>query len=126
MAINQTTNNQLQTEDIVSRYDIQRTQNNPHSQQTQQQVRQRESAEKDNPVSEDVRVTLSRQGRAKNASRTSNTPNVETQQKTHETRDIESQRALQAYQNTMQTVLLRIQDSRLENTRQRQINRIVG
>jgi len=120
MPVNQTSNNQLQT-DIISRYDIQKKKD-PQLQQTQRQPQQRENAERNNPSSEDVRVTLSRQGRAKNASRTANTPNVETQQKTQENKNIESQRAVQAYQNTNRAA----ENTSPENTRQRQINRIVG
>ena len=120
MPVNQTSNNQIQT-DIISRYDIQKKKN-PQSQQTQRQTQQRENAERNNPSSEDVRVTLSRQGRAKNTSRTANIPNAETQQKTQETRNIESQRAVQAYQNANRAA----ENTRPENTRQRQINRIVG
>lgn len=120
MPVNQTSNNQLQT-DIISRYGIQKKKN-LQLQQTQRQTQQRENVERNNPSPEDVRVTLSRQGRAKNASRTENTPNVEAQQKTQETRNIESQRAVQAYQNTNRTA----ENTRPENTRQRQINRIAG
>lgn len=119
MPVNQTSNNQIQT-DIVSRYGIQKKQQK--DKQLQQQTQQKEPAEKNNPSSEDVRVTLSRQGRAKNASRTANTANAETQQKTQETRNIESQHAVQAYQNTNRTA----ENTRPENTRQRHISRIVG
>lgn len=118
MPVDQTSNNQLQT-DIISRYDIQKKK---ALQQTQKQTPQRENVEKNNPSSEDVRVTLSRQGRAKNANRTANTANVEIQQRTQEMRNIESQRAVQAYQNANRAA----ENTRPENTRQRQINRIVG
>ncbi len=120
MPVNQSSNNQLQT-DIISRYDIQKKKN-PQSQQAQRQTQQGENAERNTLPTEDVRVTLSRQGRAKNASKTANTFNVETQQKTQENRNIESQRALQAYQNTNRAA----ENTRPENTRQKQINRIVG
>jgi hypothetical protein len=118
MPVNQTSNNQMQT-DIVSRYGIQKKQQRDNQ---LQQMQQKETEGKNNPSSEDVRVTLSRQGRAKNADRTANISNIETQQKTQENRNIESQRALQAYQNTNRAA----ENTRPENTRQRQINRIVG
>lgn len=118
MPVNQTPNNQIQT-DIVSRYGIQKKQQKDNQ---LQQTQQKETEERNNPSSEDVRVTLSRQGRAKNAGRTANISNIETQQKTQENRNIESQRALQAYQNTNRAA----ENTRPENTRQRQISRIVG
>lgn len=61
MPVNQTSNNQMQT-DIVSRYGIQKKQQRDNQ---LQQMQQKETEGKNNPSSEDVRVTLSRQGRAK-------------------------------------------------------------
>lgn len=125
MPVNQTSNNQASA-DIISRYGVQKKQKNLQSQQTQQQTQQKETAERNNPSLEDVRVTLSRQSRAKTTNRTDNTVNAETQQRTQETRNIESKQAMQAYQNTNMAA----ENTRPENgvtvTRQRQINRIVG
>ena len=121
MPVNQTSNNQIQT-DMVSRYDIQKKQRNQQSQQTQRQAQERENAEKNNPSSEDVRVTLTGQDRAKTTNKTANTPNTESQQRDQETRNIKSNRAIQAYQNTNRAA----ENTRPENSRQRQISRIVG
>ncbi len=121
MPVNQTTNNQLQT-DIVSRYDIQKKQKNQQFHQPQQQVQQKGEGERNNPASEDVKVTLSGQGRAKTAKNTENTAGVEAHQKTQESTNIESKRAIQAYQNTNRTD----ESARPERIRQRQISRIVG
>lgn len=121
MPVNQTSNNQAQA-DIISRYNVQKKQKNPQSQQTRQQTQQKGTTEGNNPSSEDVRVTITRQGRTKTSSRAENTTNVETQQRTQETRNVESQRAIQAYQDVNKTA----ENTRPENSRQRQISRIVG
>jgi hypothetical protein len=121
MPVNETSNNQVQA-DIIYKYDIQRKQRN---QQPQQQIQQKEEGERNNPASEDVKVTLSRQGRAETVRDTENTADVEARRKTKEStniENIESRRAIQAYQNPSRAD----EGARPENARQRQINRIVG
>ncbi|BCB95178.1 hypothetical protein JZK55_01000 [Dissulfurispira thermophila] len=121
MPVNQASNNQLQT-DMISKYDIQKKKNT-QSQQSQRQMQQMGNTERNNPTSEDVRVSLSKQAKTRNADRTTiNIPNEEAQQKTQGIRNIESEYAVQAYQNTNRTA----ENTRAENTRQKQINRIVG
>jgi hypothetical protein len=118
MPVNQTSNNQVQA-DVISRYVAQRKQENTKPQQTQQQV-----VEKNNAPSEGVKVTLSKQGKAKATNVAANATAV-SQQKPQETGNIESRQAIQAYQKTNK-VTEREENNRPERQRERQIRRIVG
>lgn len=122
MPINQTSNDQLQTE-LISRYNLQRKRNQ-QLQQAQRQIQQRgnESTERNNPSSEDVRVTLTRTDRSRNTGRGIEISRMETEPRSREVRNIESNRAAQVYQNVNKIT----ENARTENTRQRQINRIIG
>ena len=117
MAINQTSNNQLQA-DLMSQYTIQQRQRDI---QPQQQALQKTNDNND-ASSSGVKVSISSQNRTAAAGRTENNARVEAEQKPQAS-NAQTQRAMEAYQ---QASRVNTENTKPENARQKQINRIAG